>query len=281
MSGINTSIDYSSLFASTSGTSTTSTLLNTLYNYSATATPTSSLEALQNAETNETKDVALEAKDSTVARDIATFTKAVQSATSVTQLLSNPTVLKVLLTANGLSDQTSYTALAQKTLMSNPNDSSSLANTLSNTSWATATKAYDFYDNGLSNIQQSATIASITNAYTEAVWRNSLDATTPGLSNALTFRSTVATQGTTVDAILGNSALRDVVTTALGLPLELAIQPLNEQEKAITSRLDITKFQDPKYVDQFIQQYLIAKATNASSSTTSSDIFSTITSLTA
>jgi hypothetical protein len=279
MSGINVSIDYASLFDTSSSSS--SSLLNTIYGDGTTTnSPSAALAALQNAETNETKDVAAEAKTSAVARDIATFTSAVTNATSVQSLLSNPTVLKVLLTANGLADQIPYTALAKKALMSDTSDSSSLANKLSNTSWASAAKAYNFYSNGLSNIQTPATIASITNAYAETVWRNSLDSTTPGLANALTFRSS-ASAITNVDQVLGNSVLRDVVTTVLGLPLEIALQPLEAQEKAITTRQDLTKFKSQKYVDQYIQQYLVAKATAATSTTTSTNPLSTITSLTA
>jgi hypothetical protein len=56
------------------------------------------------------------------------------------------------------------------------------------------------------------------------------------------------------------------VTTALGLPLEIAVQPLEAQEKAITSQLDISQFKSPKFVEQFIQRYLVAEAANATSS---------------
>lgn len=280
MSGINSTIDYTVLFGSSSSKS--SSLLNDIYGTTKTTeSPSAALAALSNAETNETKDVAIEAQNPGVARDIANFTKAVNGATSVSALLSNPTVLKVILTANGLSDQISYTALAQKALMSNPSDKSSLANTLSNTNWASAAKAYDFYANGLTTIKLSATIASITNAYAETKWRQSLDATTPGLSNALTFRAS-ASAATSVDQILGNSTLRTVVTTALGLPLQIAVQPLEAQRKAITSRLDITKLQDKSFVDKFIQQYLVAAANAAAkTTTTTSTLFSIIAGLTA
>ena len=278
MSGIDTSLNYASLFA-TSG-SGGSSLLNTLYNYSPTPSPAGALIALQQAEANETKDVAQEAKTPSVARDVANFTAAVKSATSVKQLLANPTVLKVLLTANGLSDQVSFTALAQKALTSNPADSSSLANTLSNANWASMTKSYNFFANGLSNIQTPATIASIANAYAETMWRQSLDATTPGLSNALTFRAS-ASAATNALQILGNSVLRDVVTTATGIPLEIAYQPMEAQVNAINTHLNVSKLQDPKFVDQLIQKYLIVKATTAQSTSTNSDPLSAISSLTA
>ena len=279
MSGINTSLDYAALFGSSATAS--DSFLDTIYNFSGTTnSPAQALSALQNAETNETKDVTLTAQQPSVARDIASFTAAVNGATNIQSLLSNPTFLKVLLTANGLADQIPYTALAQKALLSNPADSSSLANQLSNTAWASAASAYNFYANGLTTIQTPATIASITNAYAETMWRNSLDATTPGLSNALTFRSS-ASAITSVDQILGNSVMRDVVTTVLGLPLEIALQPLEAQEKDISTRVTLSKFQDPKYVDQFIQQYLVAKAQTAASSATSADPLTAISNLTA
>jgi len=68
----------------------------------------------------------------------------------------------------------------------------------------------------------------VTNAYAEVTWRNSLDAATPGLSNALTFRSEASTI-TSVDQILGDPVMRTVVTTALGVPEEIAFQDLTAQ----------------------------------------------------
>ena len=82
--------------------------------------------ALQTAEANSTKDIAQTAADPTVARDIASFRAKVAAATSPAQLLQDPTVLKVLLTANGLGDQAQYPALAQKALLSDTTDTTSL-----------------------------------------------------------------------------------------------------------------------------------------------------------
>ena len=234
-------------------------LLTTLYGGSsgtATQTSTDPIGDLQRAEANQSKDIKLAAANPQTARDIATFTAQVTAATSPAALLQNPTVLKVLLTANGLGDQVAYPALAQKALLSNPTDPNSLANQLSNTAWASTAKTYNFANQGLTILQDPSTISTITSAYAEVLWRQSLDATTPGLSNALAFRDEASTI-TSVDQILGDPVLRNVVTTALGIPETIAIQGLPEQEDAITSRLDITQFQKPAFVDQFLQQYLI------------------------
>ncbi len=261
----------SSLYAAISGSSgTTASLLGAIYNTGTTGVSLGTqnpIIALTNAETNQTQDIKATAAEPAVQRAIAAFTTAVQTATSPQQLLSNPKVMQVLMTANGLADQIPYTALAQKTLLSNVNTPTSLVNQLTDTRWKPVVQTYDFANKGLSVIQNPSVISTITNAYAEITWRNSLDATTPGLSNALTFVAT-ASSATQVNQILGDPTLRSVVTTTLGIPLQIAFQPLEAQQKAITSLLDITKLQDPKFVQQFAQRYLIAMAQSASASAT-------------
>ena len=239
-------------------------ILGILSGHAGGASATNPITALTSAETNQAKDIAATAKDPQVARDLATFTKAVTGAKSVTQLLANPTVMKVLLTANGLGSQVPYTALAQKALTSDLTNTNSVANQLktTNSAWLSAAQTYQFAAKGLSVIQSPSVLSTITNAYAEVTWRTSLDATTPGLSNALTFRSSASTI-TSVDQILGDPVLRDVVTTALGLPLQIAEQPLSTQEKLISSGLDVTKLKDPKFVEKFVQRYLLAKGSSA------------------
>lgn len=228
----------------------------------------SPVTALSNAEQDETQEINATAQEPRVARAIQAFTTAVQNATTPQQLLSKPQALQVLLTANGLGDQTSYTALATQTLLSNINDPNSLVNKLSDTRWQSVVQTYDFANKGLSIIQNPQVIQTIANGYAEVTWMNSLDATTPGLSDALEFRKE-ASSITSVDQILGDPVMRTVVTTALGVPEQIAFQDLPAQEQAITSRLDISKFQDPNFVEQFTQRYLIAAAQAASSSSSS------------
>ena len=267
------SLSYlTTLFSTLTGTS--DSLLTALYGYggqSANALGQNPVTALASAEQNQTQGIKMTATEPQVKRAVDSFTSAVTSAKSVQQLLANPDALQVLLTANGLGDQANYTALAQKTLTSNVNDPKSLANTLTDTRWKSVVQTYDFANKGLSVIQNPKVISTIANAYAEVTWRQSLDTTTPGLSNALTFRGEASTINS-VDQILGDPVMRTVVTTALGVPEEIAFQPLEAQEKAISSGLDITKFRDPKFVESFVQRYLIAASANASSTTQTTDI---------
>ena len=271
-------INYSLLFPSSSSTTNAATaILQALYGGTPTPTTgTSSLDpitALKLAQANQTTDVANEAKTPTVELRVAAFTKAVQSATSVSSLLSNPDFLAVFLTANGLGANVNETALAQKALLSTPADSNGLANQLSttNSAWLTTAQTYNFFANGLAAIQNPKVQATVTNGYAEVLWRQSLDQQTPGLSNALYFLANAASL-TTPDAVLGNSVARTVVTTAFGIPLQLAYQPLQAQETAISNVLDFSKLTNSQYVQSITDQYLVQLQASASSSSASSSI---------
>lgn len=255
-------IDYAMLFGA--APASTTTMLDTIFGQAATAPPgdPNALQSLTLAEKHQTQDIAQTAQQPQVQRDIAAFQSAVAGATSAAALLKNPAVLKVLLTANGLGDQVAYPALAQQALLSDPSKSGSLVNQLANTAWKSTAQTYSFATKGLAVIQSAAVLATISNAYAEVTWRNSLDAATPGLSNALSFRAK-ASGIASIDQILGDPTLRTVVTTALGIPLQIAFQDIGAQEKAISSQLDITRFKDPNFVESFTQQYLLTAQTNA------------------
>ena len=267
------SISYlTSLFSNSFGSG--DPLLNALYgtgSQSGDSSATTAVQALASAEKNETQDVKLTGAQPAVQHATAAFTKAVTSAKSVAQLLANPAVMNVLLTANGMSDQIGYTALATKVLTSNLSDPNSLANTLTDTRWKTLAQTYGFATNGLKAIQSPTAIAAIVKGYAQVTWQTTQDAVTPGLSNALAFKTSASTI-TSVDQILGDPTMRTVVTTALGIPEQIAFQSINAQEKAISSQLNITQFQDPKFVESFVQRYLIANSASSSSSSSTPDL---------
>ena len=253
------------------GTDATTSLLSTLYGTATASSPTGNgidpATALNNALKTEAKSVAAIAKQPQVARDIAAFRTAVATAKTPTDLLANPAALKVLLTANGLADQAAYPALARKALLSNTAKPGSLASKLTNPQFLATAKTFDFANKGLANLKSPAVLASITNGYAEVQWRKGLDANTPGLSNAIDFR-TRANTIKTIDQVLGDPTFREVVTTALGIPKQIAFQSLTAQEHAISTHIDIAKFKNPKFVDQFTKRYLAAATANTAAANT-------------
>jgi len=264
------------LSGSTSVANITTSMLNTIYNGASVSTAVSTgnpITDLKLAQANGVKEVAKEAKKPEVARDIAAFQKGVANAKDIQTALKNPNVMKVLLTANNLSKYIHYAALAQKALLSDPGDSNSLANRLTDTNLRNTTKTFNFAKNGLAGLQDPKVIATLSNGYAEVMWRRSLDQATPGLSNALTFLSQ-ASSIKSVYEILGDSVNRTVVLTALGIPQQIAFQSLTAQEQAVSSRVDISKFQDPKYITSLTDQYLLTMQQQSRSRTSGTDLTS-------
>ena len=239
--------------------------LSTLYGLGGQTVGSSNpIAALRQATLQETKQVALTAAQPDIKRDIAGFTNALQKARTPEGLLNDPRALKVLLTANGLGDRAASTALAKKALLSDPDKDGSLVNRLTDTRWKQVAKTYSFATKGLTVLADPKVIGTITNGYAEVAWRRTLDRTTPGLSNALDFQNR-ASAISTVDQVLSDPTFREVLTTTLGVPREIAFQTLGAQENALSSRIDLRKFQDPKFVTQFTRRYLIQAAQNAAS----------------
>lgn len=222
--------------------------------------PAQAVLALRLADSNEARELTAKAREPGVARDLIAFEDAVREATSVDELLRNPAARRVLLTASGLGDQLNNTALVNRALLSNPADPDSLANQLSTTNAAflTAAQTFQFATRGLEVIQNEDVLRSVRESYVSTLRRQDLDQITPGLSNALVFRETAASL-TSEFEILGDPVAREVVTTAFGLPSQIAIQPLISQQQAIRSVIDVSRLQDPEFVDNVARRYLIAR----------------------
>ena len=55
-----------------------------------------------------------------------------------------------------------------------------------------------------------------------------------------------------------------MVTTALGLPPQIAYQPVTSQAALIERRLDVTRLKNPAYVDSLVKRYLVLRSGGAS-----------------
>ncbi len=140
--------------------------LSSLYPVSGAST---NLAALKLAETTQTKAIATEEASPQVARDIAAFEAAVAKGPDPKTVLANPAVMRVLLTANGMTDQLGFTALATKALLSDTTDPKSLANQLSATDsrWKTVATTFEFASKGLGILQLPSVLKSVADQYAQ------------------------------------------------------------------------------------------------------------------
>jgi hypothetical protein len=146
-------------------------------------------------------------------------------------------------------------------------------NQLGDSTLLSTVQTYDFATNGLAELKNPQIVSTLTNGYAEVTWRQSLDAATPGLSNALDFLSQASSIKSFSD-ILSNPSNFYVITGALGIPPDIVFQSEAAQQTAINARVDYAKFQDPSYVTSLTDQYLITQRENSPSGANTPDLTS-------
>jgi hypothetical protein len=219
----------------------------------------------------EEKGIEQERKDPVSIRAIDQFNKAIEKATDLEEALSDPRILEVLLPALGLAGKQDQGALVRKVLLSDTSDSESLAAQLGGT-WESAAETLNLATYGLESLKDPETIALLTEGYLSYQYRTGLDEQGAGVADALYFREKAASVDD-VYTILGDTVMRRVVTGALGLPAEIAVQPVETQARAVTARLDLESLQDSGAVEKLIQRYLISQAGSSSSSSSVLSLF--------
>ncbi len=213
----------------------------------------------------EAKGAAQAAKDPELQRTLARFRDAVSRAPNVETALKDPRVLAVVLPAMGLSDAVDKPALAMRALTSNPSDPKSLANRLGDSRWLEAAKTLDLSRRGLDALRDPKMQKILADGMARVAWREELNDANPGVSDALYFQQRAPSVKNAYD-ILGDAVLRRVVTKALGLPDQLAVQSVEAQARVINSRLKLDSLSDPRQASKFAERYVVARASESSGS---------------
>ncbi|MFC0408744.1 DUF1217 domain-containing protein [Roseomonas elaeocarpi] len=234
----------------------------------ATTDPSTAIAALRAATADgaETKGVAQQDKDAALQQKLQRFQQGISQAKTLEAALKDPRVLDVLMPALGLDGQQSYPGKVYRLLTADPSDEKSAVSKLADSTWTAANKTLNLSSGGLAALKSAATLTDITDNYKSFSWRSSLDNKALGVSDALYLKEQASTV-TDVYSILGNSVLRRVVTGALDIPDEIAIQPVATQAKAISSKLDISKLSDSNYVNKLLERYVANRASENTTST--------------
>lgn len=213
--------------------------------------------ALAQADKSEESQKAAIAKQADVKRDIERYTKVVKDAKTLDDVLDDPVARKVFMTANGLKDQVNNVGLAKRALNSDGSEGTAAAQLSAyNNAWVEAVKAWPTKTLGVDILKTGDAIKTITDDFVAEKRLDSLDQQMPGLGTAILFKSIAKSLDTPLK-ILGSALGREVVTTALAIPKQVAIQSIEAQSKAITQRMDPAKLQSDIYVDRLVQRYLI------------------------
>ena len=207
----------------------------------------------------ESKALARLAKDPQLARELDAFAKAAAKATDVKAALRDPRILNVLLPALGLPDAVGQPGLALRALTADPTSPDGLLARLPDSRWRAAAATLNLHEKGVEVLRDPKVQASLADGLRRLAWRRELDAGQPGIGDAMLFRER-ASAATGAYAALADPVVRRVLTTALGLPQAIVVQPIETQARALTARLDLGKLQNPREVAKLAERYVVAAA---------------------
>jgi hypothetical protein len=196
-------------------------------------------------------------------RAMEQFARAVARAPDIKTALRDPRVLEVIGKALGIPEASSQPGLAQRALLADPADRNGLLARLPDQRWKSAAETLNLKDRGIAALRDPQIQARLAEGLQRAAWRVELEEKSPGLGDAVLFRDKAAQGLSSPYEVLGNPVLRRVVTTALGLPPQLAVQSVEAQLRAVTAKLELDKLRDPRLAQRLAERYLVARAGEA------------------
>ena len=219
-------------------------------------------------------------------RDVAYFQNNIQSVSSAEQLVSDRRLLKVALGAFGLQDDINSRAFIRTILESDPSDTKSLVNRITDQRYKDLANAFDF-SSGLGPKTTRAGFAGAMIArYETKEFEISVGEISQDMRLALSAKrelTELATQSSTDDTkwykALGRPPLRRFLETALGLPRGFGQIDLDQQLGELKSKskrnFGIESFDDfskPKVIEAVVQRFQLLTQFNTLNQMSSASI---------
>jgi hypothetical protein len=203
---------------------------------------TYSLALYQSLERSDPKTAITKFRSSAaVERDVKAFKEQVANVKTTDDLFKNRRLMSFVLTGYGLESELNSIGRIKGVMMSDLSKPTSIANILKDRRYREIAGDLQMFRTGLETLKKSGTIDKLVDRYVSAQYELTISKDAPSLREARYFAKNIG-KVTNVYEILGDIVLRKVVTTALGLPEQIAIQPVETQAELIKNRLDISQF---------------------------------------
>lgn len=193
-----------------------------------------------------------------VQKAIADFKARVGKVKDVDELLKDRKLTEFVLSAFALDEEIKFPGRL-KILTEDPNDKASLVNKLIDPRYKEMAKEISIAGlGGIGKLSFHFFQDELAKKFVTNEFEKKLGEQDPALREAAYFKRN-AGKITKVLDILGDKVLRSVVTSALGIPPQAAIQSIEKQMSLITDKIDVKKFADPVFTDNFLKKFLIKK----------------------
>jgi len=196
------------------------------------------------------------AADPAVSRETAYFLANIKNVKTSSDFVNNYQLFSYATQAFGLSDLTYAKAYMQKIMDGGVQNSSSLANQLTDPRFKAFAEAFDFGDLGANATQNAANNTNTTKAFIEQTLEDNVGQQNSGAQIALYFQRQ-APHITTASQILGDKALFQFVQTAFGVPTFSATtdSAISDEVAIINSKVPIADLSDPAKVQNMVTRF--------------------------
>lgn len=195
-------------------------------------------------------------KDPMVRREVDAFRERISKLDSVEGLFKDFKLMSFVLTASNLGEEAQYPGRAKRILGERADDANALMNRLTDKRWKSAAEALKLGETGVATIKSKEAVDQLAESYVKIKYEEKLGQQNMAVPYARAFLDKIGKVENYYD-ILGDRVLRDVVTTTLGIPKELAFQEVESQAAALQSRVRLEDLKDPKFAQKFAQRYMI------------------------
>jgi hypothetical protein len=210
-------------------------------------------------------------KSAELKREADYFRQQIGSVETASELMADPRLLRVALTAFGLEGDVPNRAFIEKILSDGTLDEKAFANRLADKRYSALSKAFGFGDFDTPRTQLSDFADNIVSRYLDRRFETAIGEQNGDLRLALSAGAgiTDVITGNRSDrarwfAIMGNAPLRRVVETALGLPSSIGKLDLDQQftqfqdrAQAVLGRKDAEALADPEIQEKVIRLFLV------------------------
>lgn len=194
------------------------------------------------------------AKQPAAAREIDYWKKNIGNVKTVEAFLADTRLFNFAMKAQGLGDLSYAKGLIRKLLQEGTQDSTAMANRMSDTRYKDFAKTFDFARLGPFTTTMPEVQTDTVNKYLRQSLEENAGAENEGVRLALYFERK-APSITSAMGILGDRALLKVVQTALNLPAAMSAGNIDAQADMIEKKLDIASLKTPDGLKKFMKKF--------------------------
>jgi hypothetical protein len=176
-----------------------------------------------------------------ITREVDNFKTQLANIRTPEDLFKNRRVMSFVLSAYGLDSEINFMGRIKAVLNSDITDPNSTVNRLQDRRFREMAADLLVQGTGVANLKLPTVTNRVVDRFISAEYEKSLGQRDPAIREARYFAANIG-KVKSVFEILGDPVLRSVVTDTLGLPKQLALQPVETQAETIRRRLDIAQF---------------------------------------